>query len=121
MKIAAALTALLLSAPLFAQDREMERLKEEQARALKQLDQRFQAEREKIRRQFEARIQSLTKEKKPADRPAAFERIARVLDELSRRVASLEQRLARLESLFRKEPPRREPRKRDPAPDSRRR
>ena len=39
--------------------------------------------------------------------------IARVLEDLGRRVAALEQRLSRLESFFRKEPPRKEPRKRD--------
>lgn len=117
MRIVAALIfAAAVAAPAFAQDRQAERLKSEQDRVLKELDQKYRAERAKIQKEFETRLQSLHK---PApergELPPALQRLANAVTGLLKRVEALEQRLSRLEGALRKETPQRkkEPLKRD--------
>jgi hypothetical protein len=105
------LAALLGAAPLMAQDRDVERLKQQHDRTLKQLDEKYKAERDRIVKEFEAKMRGLTERRAPPERktertPAepGFARITCILEDLSKRVAALEQRLSRLEQALRKGP-----------------
>lgn len=105
MKSIVTLLAFAAALPAWAQDRDVERLKEEQGKALRQLEQRFQAERARIQKEFESRLQA--SKKRPADRgdaPPAIQRLASAVSGLLKRVEALEKRLTRIESALRQRP-----------------